>query len=178
MNNKQPTRSGDLTDPPKDQEKLKPETAEIDIPEVKDIPGQENISPVPLKGLSDITPSSDDEEGAGVVDKLNTIDDDEELIITGTDTDISPDEVAMLERMDGFEATRDNQNLADAALDSVDTDGTELNVDSFGEELSGKDLDTAAFEQDDDMEEIGEEDEENNLYSPDSEDEDSNSEQQ
>jgi aryl carrier-like protein len=171
MNNKQPSSNGDLTDPPKDQEKLKPESTEIDIPEVKDIPGQENISPIPLKGLSDITPSSDDEEGAGVVDKLNTIDDDEDLIVTGTETDISPDEVAMLERMDGFEATADNQNLVDASLDSVDADGTELNVDSFGEELSGKDLDVAAFEQDDDMEEIGEEDEENNLFSTDTEDE-------
>jgi hypothetical protein len=177
MNNKQPTRSGDLTDPPKDQEKLKPETAQIEIPEVKDIPGQENISPIPLKGLSDITPSSDDEEGAGVVDKLNALDDEEDLIVTGTDTDISPDEVAMLERMDGFEATPDNQNLADAALDNLDHEGSALNVDAFKEDLTGKDLDISDFEQDDPMEEIGEEDEENNLYSNDTEDDDEIAEQ-
>lgn len=158
---------GDLPDSPQDAEKLSPEEILINLPEVKDIPGQENIQPPKIKEMADGTPSSDGEEGAGLVDKLNKPDDEDELIITGTDTDISPEEVEMLERMDGFEATADNQNLVDATLDSVDSDGVELNVDSFDEDLSGKDLDMAATEDDDTMEDIGEEDEENNVYSED-----------
>jgi hypothetical protein len=169
--------SGDITDPHKDQEKLVPEESTIDMPEINDIPGQEYVQPIQLRGLSDTTPSSDDEEGVGVVDKLNKTDDEEELIVTGNDTDISPEEVIMLERMDGFEATADNQQLADAALDAVDMEGEELNEKSFGQELSGVDLDMAITEQDDPMEDIGEEDEENNFYSPDGEDEDGRSSQ-
>lgn len=158
---------GDLPDSPQDSEKLQPEETLVDLPEVKDIPGQENIQPPKMKEMADLTPSSDGEEGAGLVDKLNKLDDEDELIITGTDTDISPEEVDMLERMDGFEATADNQNLVSATLDNIDSDGEELNVDGFGEDLSGKDLDMAAAEDDDAMEDIGEEDEENNIYSED-----------
>lgn len=169
--------NSDLPDSPQDQQKLKPENSQIDMPEVKDIPGQEHIRPIPLRGLSDITPSSDDEEGKGVVDSLNRPTEDEELIVTGTATDISAEEVQMLERMDGFEATTDNENLATASLDHTDFDGEELNEESFGEELSGADLDVAPAELDDPMEAIGEEDEENNLYSPDGDDEDSRSSQ-
>jgi hypothetical protein len=168
---------GDLTDPPKDQEKLQPETTEVELPEVHDIPGQENITPVPLKGLSDVTISSDDEEGKGVVDDLNKPGDDEDLVVKGTETDISADEVAMLEMTDGFDATADNQNLVAARLDGRDDDQEELNVDSFGEELSGSDLDLSMTDQDDAMEDIGEEDEENNLYSTDGDDEDGNTTQ-
>jgi hypothetical protein len=167
----------DITDSKKDQEKLAPEETEIDMPELKDIPEQEHIRPVPLKGLSDITPSSDDEEGVGVVDKLNKTEDDEELIVTGNETDISPEKLLMLERMDGFEATADNQNLTAATLDAIDDEGELLNEKSFAQDLSGSDLDMAMTEQDDPMEAIGEEDEENNIYSPDAEDEEDNAEQ-
>lgn len=172
--NRNPSDGKDITDPQKDQEKLAPEETEMDMPEIYDIPGQEHIRPVPLRGLSDITPSSDDEEGVGVVDKLNKPDDDE-LIITGNDTDISAEELSMLERMDGFEATVDNQNLTKAFLDALDDEGEELNEKGFGQELAGGDLDVSMAEQDDPLEAIGEEDEENNIYSPDSEDEDADS---
>lgn len=62
------TNSEDIHDSPKDQEKLKSETAIMDLPEVKDIPGQENIEPMPLGELADTTISSDDEEGVGILD--------------------------------------------------------------------------------------------------------------
>ena len=43
----------------------------MDLPEVKDIPGQEHIH-VPLFGeFADTTISSDDEEGVGVLDNVN-----------------------------------------------------------------------------------------------------------
>ena len=86
-------------------------------------------------------------------DKENQVqpksEEDEDLIVTGTDTDISPEELSMLERMDGFEATPDNQNLANAALDDVDNDGEALNQDSFGEDLSGDDLDVETGDEED-----------------------------
>lgn len=157
------TNKKDLTDSPEDQQKLEQINTSIDMPEVKDIPGQEHIHPAPLKGLNDVTPSSDDEEGKGVVDALNRTEEDEPLIVSGTDTDISSEEVTMLERMDGFEASEDNVNLSHASLDNSDYEGDALNE---SDDLSGKDLDMASAEQDDSMEEIGEEDEENNVYSP------------
>lgn len=156
------TDKRELTDSAKDQQKLEQINSTIDMPEVKDIPGQENIHAAPLRGLQDLTISSDDEEGKGVTDSLNSTEEDDPLIITGTDTDISSEEVMMLERMEGFEATTDNENLTIATLDQTDDEGDKLNV---SEDLSGSDLDVDAAAQDDKMEQIGEEDEENNLYS-------------
>ncbi len=70
------TNSEDLLDSPKDREQLKSETAIMDLPEVKDIPGQENIVPMPLGELADTTISSDDEEGVGILDFEDEDDDD------------------------------------------------------------------------------------------------------
>jgi len=53
----------DITDSKRDQDRLKPDEAILDLPDVSDIPGQEHVRPLPLGGLSDITASSDDEEG-------------------------------------------------------------------------------------------------------------------
>lgn len=158
-----PDKKQDIQDSPEDKDKLQSDTSSIDMPEVKDIPGQEHIHPIPLRGLSDTTSSSDGEEGKGVVDSLNRNEEDDPLIVSGNDTDISNEEVAMLERMEGFEASDDNINLSHAALDNTDEEGEMLNE---SDDLSGRDLDIAAAEQDDPMEEIGEEDEENNIYSP------------
>jgi hypothetical protein len=52
----------DLTDSQSDQERLRPEITTIDLPDVGDIPGQENIHVPPLGQLADVTISSDDEE--------------------------------------------------------------------------------------------------------------------
>jgi len=57
-----PRRDDDLTDSPSDQERLKPEITTIDLPDIEDIPGQENIHVPPLGELADTTISSDDEE--------------------------------------------------------------------------------------------------------------------
>jgi hypothetical protein len=56
----------DLTDPQRDQDRLKPEEATIDLPDVKDIPGQEFVHAPPLGMLADTTISSADEEGEGL----------------------------------------------------------------------------------------------------------------
>ena len=56
-------RPDDLTDSASDQARLQDEVTYIDLPDIKDIPGQENITPAPLGALSDTTISSADEEG-------------------------------------------------------------------------------------------------------------------
>lgn len=61
----------DLQDSPEDQQKLQPEQTDMLLPEVKDIPGQEHIHVPPLGELADTTASSDDEEGAGLLDDLD-----------------------------------------------------------------------------------------------------------
>ncbi len=53
----------DLTDSASDRERLQEEVSYIDLPDVSDIPGQENITVAPLGDLADVTISSDDEEG-------------------------------------------------------------------------------------------------------------------
>ena len=160
------TRKNDLTDPPRDQERLRPDETTIDLPEVKDIPGQEHVHVPPLGELADTTISSDDEEGAGLLDELNGGEEDEDNFIKmGTETDISSEERETLERGANYMPTRDEERLQRAAMDNTDLEGERLNEKSFGSERTGSDLDTSGVDEDDANEAIGEEDEENNQYS-------------
>lgn len=68
VKNERADSSQDLTDSPADIEKMKSETVIMDLPEVKDIPGQEHVHVMPLGELADTTISSDDEEGADILD--------------------------------------------------------------------------------------------------------------
>jgi hypothetical protein len=70
----------DIQDAPKDTEKLQSEEyIEMDMPEVKDIPGQEHIVSIgPLGEMADTTLSSDDEEGIRDGDDLLTEEDERE----------------------------------------------------------------------------------------------------
>lgn len=79
------TNSEDIHDSPKDQEQLKSETAILDLPEVKDIPGQEDIVPMPLGEMADVTIASDDEEGVGVLD----FEDEDDETVTNSSEDIT-----------------------------------------------------------------------------------------
>lgn len=58
--------TADLPDSEKDKAKLQQDEAIIDLPDVKDIPGQENIHVPELREMTDTTISSDDEEGVGL----------------------------------------------------------------------------------------------------------------
>jgi len=60
------TPTTDLRDSEKDQQKLKQDKATLDLPDVKDIPGQEAIHVPELREMADTTASSDDEEGVGI----------------------------------------------------------------------------------------------------------------
>lgn len=172
------TSKTDLTDPERDQERLRPEETTIDLPEVKDIPGQEHVHVPPLGELADVTISSDDEEGVGLLDELNDEeeDDDNNLIRMGTEADIPAADRETLERGDDYMPTRDEDSLQRAAMDNTDFEGEPLNEAAFGTERTGSDLDTGGIDEDDANEAIGEEDEENNQYSLGSDRQDQNEE--
>jgi hypothetical protein len=150
----------DLRDSARDLAKMKSEPATIDLPDVKDIPGQEYIVPPLLRELADETISSKDEEGEDIFGE--NIEDDTE---GDPDSDVSASEIEDLEEAANDMPTEDDISLRDAALDNTDEDGTPLNEGSSMNNISGTDLDVPGTEDDDEDEKIGEEDEENNTYS-------------
>lgn len=138
----------DIQDNQRDEKRMQPEETTMDLPDVNDIPGQENVKPAPLGELADTTASSDDEEGKGILDDEN-------------DSDVSAEERELLELAANSDpAYRDERNFQQAALDNRDADGEALNEDNVID-----DLDVPGSEDDDDMEQNGAEDEENNAFS-------------
>lgn len=180
-----------LPDSERDKERLQPEEAILDLPDVKDIPGQEFVHVPDLREMADTTIASDDEEGIGIfgdddeknsserlatgdeIDETELVinsetevtDPDDDIDITGTESDdnadVTEEEKEALERTENMDS-QDNENLYRAELDDTDDDGEKLNE---AEDFSGDDLDIPGEEDDDANEEIGEEDEENNAYS-------------
>lgn len=150
----------DLPDKPGDKARLQPDEATIEIPDVKDIPGQEFVHVPPLGELADTTVSSDDEEGVGV---FEDDEEDETFIQMGTEDDIPAEDKRLLQQTDERMPTDEEDRLRRATLDNRDNEGEPLNEKSG--ERTGKDLDTSGVELDDKNELIGEEDEQNNTYS-------------
>jgi len=154
--------STDLPDNEHDAERLKGEETTIDLPDVKDIPGQEFVHVPTLGELADTTISSADEEGEGLFD------DDEENdteIVMGTEADISKDDKRMLEGTFTMMPTTDDNNLMRATMDNEDFDGTSLNEGSFGDKRSGVDLDVPGAKDQTTTTSMGQGDEENKYYS-------------
>ncbi len=141
---------------------MKGTPASMDLPQMHDIPGQENVKPAPLGELADTTASSDDEEGKGLLDNLEETTDENEQLLQGDDN-VTDEERRILEDA----ATRDpayeeEERMHKAEVDMTDEDGDPLN--------EGEELDVPGSEDDDEMEDIGDEDEENNEYSIDKND--------
>ena len=155
----------DLPDSEKDKKHLKSEEFKIDMPDAKDIPGQEHVH-VPRPGeFADTTISSADEEGAGILDNP----DEQDEVSNQLNANVTKDERKVLDDAAKKINSRDQENLDSAELDQYDDDGELLNEET---NVSGSDLDVPGSELDDENEEIGEEDEENNPYSVDEENED------
>lgn len=146
-------------DSPHDREELEKETVEVTVPDVNEIPGQEDFVPAPLGELADTTISSADEEGDDIYEE--NID---EEIIESEDSNVSQTEKDDL-RKSANDMPGDDENLRMAALDNTDDDGAPLNEESFKKNVTGTDLDVPGAQEDDANEKIGEEDEENNEYS-------------
>ena len=146
----------DLEDTQDDIKHLQPDEATLDLPDVKDIPGQEHVRPFPAGEMADTTISSADEEGEGLLDT------EEDELAHQYNSNVTKDERELLKRSSESMNTEDDEDLKKAIPDNTDEDGTPLNEQV---DLTGSDLDVPGSEEDDANEEIGEEDEENNLYS-------------
>ena len=138
-----PSKPADLPDSMDDRDKLAPEESTMDLPDVKDIPGQEHIRPPKLRSFIDTTNASDGEEGKGIVG-LN----DEKDI--SDSTDISDEENDLLEQSVNSMSSPDDINQRRAMLDDRDNEGELLNE---REDVSGRDLDVPGSEDDDENEE-------------------------
>ena len=98
-------KNSDLKDSPRDEERLRGEEGTINMPEVKDIPGQELVNTPPAT-FGDTTIASADEEGTSVFDRT----DEEDLRRTGDEADVSRNERKPLEEID-YMTTTDEDNL-------------------------------------------------------------------
>ena len=155
MKTKERKRSSDLPESDNDKRHLEPDKGTLDLPEVKDIPGQEHVRPFLPAEMADTTISSADEEANELLDA-------DEEIITDRSTNVTNTERDLLQQSAESMSTGDDEQLNIAALDNTDDDGALLNEKT---DHSGADLDVPGSEEDDANEEIGEEDEENNAYS-------------
>ncbi len=114
---------GDITDSEKDQKKLQPDDVTIDLPDVKDIPGQENVHVPNLREMADTTISSDDEEGVGIWDNDVPEEDvtNERIgpaqVINEDDLDVNDDNGKLEARLD-----EEDEQLTDDADDVAITD--------------------------------------------------------
>lgn len=162
----------DLPDSPRDREELRGEETTVDLPDVKDIPGQEFVHVPNLGEMADTTIASDDEEGLGIEGL-----DDNDNLGRNTDFDVRPDEREAL-RDTTYMPTRDEDNLRRARMDNTDFDGEALNEKSFGEgqSLTGNDLDTGEIYEEANADTVAGSDEENKNYSLDDTDRSQDSE--
>lgn len=152
---KRRNETADLPETENDKKQLQPDEATLDLPEVKDIPGQEHVRPFLPGEMADTTISSADEEGNKLLDT-------DEDILADNGTNVTNIERDLLQRSSESMSTADDEQLNLATLDNTDEDGTPLNEKV---NMSGSDLDVPGAEDDDANEKIGEEDEENNAYS-------------
>ena len=150
----------DLPDTEHDRERLQPEETTIDLPDVSDIPGQENVRAPIIGEMADTTISSSDEEG----DKIFEEEDADVDLRMGTRADVSTEERSAISDAD-YMPTRDEDNLRHARMDNVDFEGEKLNERSFGEETSGRDLDIPGNRDETRTDAMGQGDEENKHYS-------------
>ena len=137
------------------------EEINIDMPEVKDIPGQEHIKPPRFKEMMDVTASSAGEEGEGILDDLNKEEDD---TVMDDNANVGRLEKKLLSQSDR-QINAESEDLDKLALDKIDEDDEDDDAEKGDPADMGEDLDIPGSELDDEDENIGEEDEENNSYS-------------
>jgi hypothetical protein len=154
------TKSKDSTAANRNREKLAQDESYMELPEMKDIPGQEHIHNAGVPGeMADTTISSDDEEGIRDGKDLLSGEDEEVEIVMGTEADVTKEDLALLGDPDADNDMDDDELVLNTKLDDIDDEGDPLN--ESGSDASGRDLDIPEGEDDDE----GNADEENNYYS-------------
>ena len=165
MAKKVKTAGKDSTSSQRKEEKLKQDGEYIVLPDVKDIPGQENITSAGVPGeLADTTIASDDEEGIRDGEDLLAPEDDDVKIVMGTEADVTKEDLALLGDPDQDNDLGEDELVLKAGLDDVDNDGDPLNEAAVDDDTTGDDLDVPG---DDEEQDEMEEDEENSYYSTD-----------
>ncbi|HEX5150703.1 MAG TPA: hypothetical protein VFW07_04610 [Parafilimonas sp.] len=151
----------DLPDSERDKKELKQEETIIDLPDVKDIPGQENIHVPDLREMADTTISSDDEEGAGIFDDEGNKDASGERF--GAAQELNEDDLIIGDDEE-LEADLDNEESNEA----FDDDVVNVTDDPSGDDSDVTDDEIEALKR---SEEMDTEDNEN-LYRAELDDED------
>jgi hypothetical protein len=121
----------------------------INLPDVNDIPGQENIKPPRLKEFEDTTISSSGEEGDALWNETK--------IVTEDDWNVSDVERDLLRKAAAYTGGSEEEELKKAIPDTTDADGDQLNETFSYKDLSAKDLDIPDEYEDDEDEELGKE---------------------
>jgi len=125
------SKNTDLQDSERHKKELKQEEVTLDLPDVKDIPGQENVNVPNMREMADTTISSDDEEGTGLFEDENGDDASSERI--GPASEISEDDLIIDE--DELET-----ELDEADSDDDDDDGITDDLVSEDSEVSPDEL--------------------------------------
>jgi hypothetical protein len=161
----QPSNAKDSSASKRRKEELtQDDGAYIEIPDVSDIPGQENIVNAGVPGaMSDTTIASDDEEGIREGKDIFEEDDDTKIVM-GTEADVTPEDLALLGDPDKDMDLNEDELVRKEGLDDTDLDGDPLNEAAVDEDSTGYDLDVPEEDEDDPKKAI-DDDEENDYYS-------------
>jgi hypothetical protein len=108
-----------------DEKKLQPDEATLNLPEVKDIPGQEHVKPPPLGELADTTISSDDEEGKTVLD--------EDILFENRESNAFSEEQKIIDQNKELSPAEAGK-VRDAAMDDIENEGDPLNDTEYDED--------------------------------------------
>lgn len=154
----------DSSDSKRKKAKLGQDGAYIEIPDVSDIPGQENITNAGVPAaMGDTTAASDDEEGVRDGKDIFEEGDNETEIVMGTDADVTPEDLAMLGEKDQDMDMNEDEFIRKEGLDDTDLDGDPLNEAAVAEDSTGDDLDMPSEEDEESRKPV--DDEENDYYS-------------
>jgi hypothetical protein len=115
----------DIEDSKRDKERLQPDEAILDLPDVSDIPGQENIHVPNLREMADTTASSDDEEGIGIWDN-DELSEDLSNDTFGAAQQITENDLSI---HDELESNLDKEDIDDTETTDADLDITDDSVD-------------------------------------------------
>jgi hypothetical protein len=124
---------------------LKQDEATLDLPEVKDIPGQENINVPNLKEMADTTISSDDEEGLGILDSGDEDGGNDRI---GPAQEIDENDLIINEDEDEAEEALDEEDEAGEEVDELEVTDDSVDPDSYVEEEEKTALERSSIDMD------------------------------
>lgn len=134
-NKKSASANPDLKESARDKEELKNDEANLDLPDVDDIPGQKKAKPLPPGLLGEDAASSSDEEGDDVFEENET----------DKEANVNPFERSLIDKAYENMST-DDEPVDQLSLDE-DNEGEELNEKNLDEDLLGEDLDSPLIEE-------------------------------